>query len=132
MFTTSMSKDIKSAENEFSEDEKIIMDYYGKKPQEYWVIEKMCKLTEALIKVRGLRDTLYSNKPLSDAELAGFSTMELEEQIADVIIMINHLIMSFKNQDSVQNIIERKIFYFDSYLNNRGYFPPRQGNYSNP
>ena len=115
MFTASINK---STEKKFSEDEKIIMDYYGKNLQEYLLIEEMCQLSQSLIRTRATFDAISAAKPLSDVDLAGLSLM-IEDDIADVLIAINHLILAFDIQDSVQDIIERKLLSFKRLINYR-------------
>ena len=70
---------------------KLAIDTYGEVNQTDKAIEEMAELTKALIKLK--------QENLRDNEEATFKVMNVEEEIADVLIMMEQLTMIFKPQD---------------------------------
>lgn len=78
------------------------IDTYGKQPQGDMAIEEMSELTKALLKERrALRR--------DDPETMKQATMNIADEMADVIIMLTQLTMIFDNRADVQEIINRKL-----------------------
>ena len=79
----------------FTEEQRDIMrlaiDTYGEVNQTDKAIEEMAELTKALIKLKQVN--------LRDYEELTFKVMNVEEEIADVLIMMEQLTMIFKPQD---------------------------------
>ena len=79
----------------FTEEQRDIMrlaiDTYGEVNQTDKAIEEMAELTKALIKLKQVN--------LGDYEETTFKVMNVEEEIADVLIMMEQLTMIFKPQD---------------------------------
>lgn len=79
----------------FTEEQRDIMrlaiDTYGEVNQTDKAIEEMAELTKALIKLKQVN--------LGDYEEQTFKVMNVEEEIADVLIMMEQLTMIFKPQD---------------------------------
>lgn len=70
---------------------KLAIDTYGEINQMEKAIEEMAELTKALIKLKQVN--------LGDYEEMTFKVMNVEEEIADVLIMMEQLTMIFKPQD---------------------------------
>lgn len=78
------------------------IDTYGKQPQVDMAIEEMSELTKALLKERR---ALNGN----DTETLEQATMNIADEMADVIIMLTQLTMIYENRADVQEIINRKL-----------------------
>ena len=78
------------------------IDTYGKQPQVDMAIEEMSELTKALLKERR---ALHRDEP----EAWKQATMNIADEMADVIIMLTQLTMIFENRADVQEIINRKL-----------------------
>lgn len=75
------------------------IDTYGKEAQVDMAIEEMSELTKALLKERRA-------KPIFKADY----TMDIFEEMADVIIMLNQLLMIFCHDNNVvQTYIDEKV-----------------------
>ena len=70
---------------------RLAIDTYGEINQMEKAIEEMAELTKALIKLKQVN--------LGDNEETTFKVMNVEEEIADVLIMMEQLTMIFKPQD---------------------------------
>ena len=70
---------------------RLAIDTYGEINQVEKAIEKMAELTKALIKIKQVN--------LGDNEEMTFKVINVEEGIADVLIMMEQLTMIFKPQD---------------------------------
>lgn len=70
---------------------KLAIDTYGEINQMEKAIEEMAELTKALIKIKHIS--------VQDSEEVHFKVMNVEEEIADVLIMMEQLTMIFKPQD---------------------------------
>lgn len=77
------------------------VDTYGKSAQVDIAIEEMSELTKAFIKERRVQG--------SDQDARNQATMNIAEEMADVIIMLTELILIFKNHDEVQEFIDFKL-----------------------
>jgi len=78
------------------------IDTYGKQPQVDMAIEEMSELTKALLKERRALNS-------QDPEAQEQATMNIADEMADVIIMLTQLTMIFENRADVQEIINRKL-----------------------
>lgn len=78
------------------------IDTYGKQPQVDMAIEEMSELTKALLKERR---AINSQGPEAQEQ----ATMNIADEMADVIIMLTQLTMIFENRADVQEIINRKL-----------------------
>ena len=70
---------------------RLAIDTYGEVNQTDNAIKEMAKLTRALIELKQVN--------LGDTEETTFKVMNVEEEIADVLIMMEQLTMIFKPQD---------------------------------
>lgn len=78
------------------------IEIYGKQPQVDMAIEEMSELTKALLKERR---ALHRDDPDAWKQ----ATMNIADEMADVIIMLTQLTIIFENRDDVQVIINRKL-----------------------
>lgn len=78
------------------------IEIYGKQPQVNVAIEEMSELTKALLKERR---ALHRDDPDAWKQ----ATMNIADEMADVIIMLTQLTIIFENRDDVQVIINRKL-----------------------
>lgn len=78
------------------------IEIYGKQPQVDVAIEEMSELTKALLKERR---ALHRDDPDAWKQ----ATMNIADEMADVIIMLTQLTIIFENRDDVQVIINRKL-----------------------
>lgn len=75
---------------------------FGEEAQIDIAIEEMSELTKALLKER--RATNYQG-----SQVAEIAKRDINEEMADVIIMIAQLLIIFDNQNMVQKITDKKV-----------------------
>ena len=78
------------------------IEIYGTLAQTDMAIEEMSELTKALLKERR---ALHRDDPDAWKQ----ATMNIADEMADVIIMLTQLTIIFENRDDVQVIINRKL-----------------------
>lgn len=81
---------------------------YGSMAQEEMAIEEMSELMKAILKLHRARDCEAYTKAMEN----------IDEEMADVVIMLTQLLILYDNRDAVQRVIEEKVDRLASRLKN--------------
>lgn len=99
------------------------IDHYGEESQLDMAIEEMAELTKAICKYKRLKKSINSNsgsvnKQIKEWERYYVTIDDIKEEIADVLIMLEQLMMMFDCEERMSAIASKKIDRLKWRMNN--------------
>lgn len=90
------------------------IDHYGEESQLDMAIEEMAELTKAICKYKRLKKSIASNSGSIDKRVVEWERYyvtlgDIKEEIADVLIMLEQMMMMFDCEQRVSAIVSEKI-----------------------
>ena len=90
------------------------IDHYGEESQLDMAIEEMSELTKAICKYKRLKKSINSNsnsvnKQIKEWERYYVTVDDIKEEIADVLVMLEQMMMMFDCKERVSAIAREKI-----------------------
>ena len=90
------------------------IDHYGEENQLDMAIEEMSELTKAICKYKRLKKSIASNSGSVDKKVVEWERYyvtidDIKEEIADVLIMLEQLMMMFDCEERMSAIASKKI-----------------------
>lgn len=99
------------------------IDHYGEESQLDMAIEEMAELTKAICKYKRLKKSIASNfgsidKRVVERERYYATLGDIKEEIADVLIMLEQMMMMFDCEERMSAIASKKIDRLKWRMNN--------------
>lgn len=99
------------------------IDHYGEESQLDMAIEEMSELTKAICKYKRLKKSIVSNSMSVDKRVVEWERYyvtidDIKEEIADVLIMLEQLMMMFDCEERMSAIASKKIDRLKWRINN--------------
>lgn len=99
------------------------IDHYGEESQLDMAIEEMSELTKAICKYKRLKRAINSNSGSVDKRIVEWERYyvtlgDIKEEIADVLIMLEQMMMMFDCEERMSAIASKKIDRLKWRMNN--------------